>query len=58
MDANAINVFDAWLLGHLAGVAAQMGVAGSRGRMGLTTPAVVDEIAGWCTCHHARSGGV
>ena len=46
MDANAIHVFDAWLLGHLASVAAQMGVAGSRGRMGLTTPAVVDEVAG------------
>jgi hypothetical protein len=45
MDANAIHVFDAWLLGDLASVAAQMGVAGKRGRMGLTTPAVIDEVA-------------
>ena len=40
MEANAIHVFDAWLLGHLASVRPAMGVAGSRGRMGLTTPAV------------------
>jgi hypothetical protein len=46
MNAKAINSFDAWLLGQLANLATQMGVAGSRGRMGLTTPAVVDEVAG------------
>jgi hypothetical protein len=45
MAANAIHVFDAWLLGALASLAAQMGVPGHRGRMGLTTPAVVDELA-------------
>ncbi len=45
MGANAIHVFDAWLLGALASLAAQMGVAGHRGRMGLTTPAVVEQLA-------------
>ena len=45
MDANALHVFDAWLLGELARIAAQLGVAGRRGRSGLTTPVVVDELA-------------
>lgn len=44
MEAHAINAFDAWLLDRLAIVAARMEVAGHRGRMGLTTPAVVDEL--------------
>jgi hypothetical protein len=45
MDAQAIHVFDAWLLGELARIAAQLGVAGRRGRSGLTTPAVVEVLA-------------
>lgn len=45
MDAKAIHVFDAWLLGELARIAAEHEVAGRRGRSGLTTPAVVDELA-------------
>lgn len=45
MDANAIHVFDAWLLGSLANLAAQMDAPGHRGRMGLTAPAVVDRLA-------------
>lgn len=44
MDAHAINAFDAWLLDRLANVAAGLDVPGHRGRMGLTTPAVVDEL--------------
>lgn len=44
MDAYAINAFDAWLLDRLASVAARLEVPGHRGRMGLTTPAVVDEL--------------
>lgn len=46
MDANAIHVFDAILLGDLAHVATELGAGAHRGRMGLTTPAVVDELAG------------
>jgi hypothetical protein len=46
MDAKALHVFDAWLLGELARIAAQLDVAGRRGRSGLTTPAVIDELAG------------
>lgn len=45
MEAKAIHVFDAWLLGELARIAAELDVAGRRGRSGLTTPAVVDELA-------------
>lgn len=45
MEAHAINAFDAWLLDRLASVAARLEVPGHRGRMGLTTPAVVDELA-------------
>lgn len=45
MDANAIHVFDAWLLGTLANLAAQMDAPGHRGRMGLTALAVVDRLA-------------
>jgi hypothetical protein len=45
MEAHAINAFDAWLLDRLASVAARLDVPGRRGRMGLTTPAVVDELA-------------
>lgn len=45
IDARALHVFDAWLLGELARIAAELGVAGRRGRSGLTTPAVVDELA-------------
>lgn len=45
MQARAIHVFDAWLLGELARIAAELDVAGRRGRSGLTTPAVVDELA-------------
>ncbi len=44
MEAHAINAFDAWLLDRLASVAARLEVPGHRGRMGLTTPAVVDEL--------------
>lgn len=44
MEAHAINAFDAWLLDQLASVAARLEVPGRRGRMGLTTPAVVDEL--------------
>ncbi|MDQ6642005.1 MAG: hypothetical protein M3Y66_05855 [Actinomycetota bacterium] len=46
MDANAIHVFDAILLGDLAHVATELDAGAHRGRMGLTTPAVVDELAG------------
>ena len=46
MEAHAINAFDAWLLDRLASVAARLEVPGHRGRMGLTTPAVVDELGG------------
>lgn len=45
MEAKALHVFDAWLLGELARIAAELDVAGRRGRPGLTTPAVVDELA-------------
>ena len=45
MEANAIHVFDAWLLCTLAQLAAQLGAPGHRGRMGLTTPAVVDRLS-------------
>lgn len=45
MDAGVVTVFDAWLVEHLARVASWHGAAGGRGRMGLTTPAVVDEVA-------------
>ncbi len=45
IDAKALHVFDAWLLGELARIAAELDVAGRRGRSGLTTPAVVDELA-------------
>jgi hypothetical protein len=45
MDAHAINAFDAWLLDRLASVAARLDVPGHRGRMGLTTPVAVDELA-------------
>lgn len=45
MEANAINAFDAWLLCTLAQLAARMDAPGHRGRMGLTTPAVVDELS-------------
>lgn len=45
MAANAIHVFDAWLLGTLANLAAQMDAPGHRGRMGLTAPAVVGRLA-------------
>lgn len=44
MEAYAINAFDAWLLDRLASVAARLDVPGHRGRMGLTTPVVVDEL--------------
>jgi hypothetical protein len=44
MEAHAINAFDAWLLDRLASVAARLEVPGHRGRMGLTTPAVVEEL--------------
>lgn len=44
IEAHAINAFDAWLLDRLASVAARLEVPGHRGRMGLTTPAVVDEL--------------
>lgn len=46
MEAKAIHVFDAWLLGELARIAAELDVAGRRGRSGLTTPAVIDVLAG------------
>ena len=45
MEAKALHVFDAWLVGELARIAAELDVAGRRGRSGLTTPAVVDELA-------------
>lgn len=45
MEANAINAFDAWLLCTLARLAAQLDAPGHRGRMGLTTPAVVDRLS-------------
>lgn len=45
MDVNAIHVFDAILLGDLARVAAEFDAGARRGRMGLTTPAVVDVVA-------------
>ncbi|HEX2893780.1 MAG TPA: hypothetical protein VHO29_07230 [Marmoricola sp.] len=45
MEAHAINAFDAWLLDRLASVAARLDVPGHRGRMGLTTPVAVDELA-------------
>lgn len=45
MDANAIHVFDAWLIGTLPRLAAHQDVAGHRGRMGLTAPAVIAEVA-------------
>lgn len=45
MDANAIHVFDAWLLQTLAAHAARQDAAAKRGRLGLTTPAVIEELA-------------
>jgi hypothetical protein len=45
LDANAIHVFDAWLIGDLAARAAALGVPGHRGRSGLTAPVVVDQLA-------------
>jgi hypothetical protein len=45
MEAHAIDAFDAWVLSALASIAADMRVAGHRGRMGLTTPAVIDVLA-------------
>jgi hypothetical protein len=45
MDVNAIHVFDATLLGDLARGAAELDVGWHRGRMGLTSPAVVDVAA-------------
>lgn len=55
MDVNAIHVFDAILLGDLARVAAELDVAARRGRMGLTTPAVVDVVA---ECVHLSSRAI
>jgi hypothetical protein len=45
MDANAIHVFDAWLIGDLATRAAALGVPGHRGRSGLTAPVVIEQLA-------------
>lgn len=45
MDAGAIEVFDAWLIGELARVAHAADAPAHRGRMGLTTPAVVETVA-------------
>lgn len=55
MDVNAIHVFDAVLLGDLARVAAELNVGAHRGRMGLTTPAVVDVVA---ECVHLSSRAI
>ena len=41
---HAIVVFDAWLIGELARVAAETDAPAHRGRQGLTTPAVVDRV--------------
>lgn len=45
MDAKAINAFDAWLIDQLSWTATRMGVSGRRSRMGLTAPAVAEELA-------------
>lgn len=55
MDVNAIHIFDAVLLGDLARVAAELNVGARRGRMGLTTPAVVDVVA---ECVHLSSRAI
>lgn len=44
MDAGAIEVFDAWLIGELARGAHAADAPGHRGRLGLTTPAVVETV--------------
>ena len=45
LGANAIHVFDAWLIDALAARAAALGVPGHRGRSGLTAPVVIDGFA-------------
>ncbi|HET7385587.1 MAG TPA: hypothetical protein VFJ19_02875 [Nocardioidaceae bacterium] len=45
MDDHVLGVFDAWLIGELAQVAHYAEAAGRRGRMGLTTPGVVETVA-------------
>lgn len=45
IDDGAIGVFDAWLIGELARIAHAFEAPGHRGRLGLTTPAVVDHVA-------------
>lgn len=45
MDDNVVGVFDAWLIGELARVAYASGAPGRRGRVGLTTPSVVEIVA-------------
>lgn len=45
MDDNVVGVFDAWLIGELARVAYASGAPGHRGRVGLTTPAVVEIVS-------------
>lgn len=42
---DAIVTFDMWLLWDLAAIAHRLGSPGHRGRMGLTSPAVVEETA-------------
>lgn len=45
MDEGVVEVFDAWLIGELARVAHYSKAPGRRGRLGLTTPAVVETVA-------------
>lgn len=45
MDDGVVEVFDAWLIGELARVAHDSEAPGRRGRLGLTTPAVVETVA-------------
>ncbi len=60
MTDHAIAVFDAWLIGELARVAAAMDAPAQRGRQGLTTPAVVEcvgEQVGLCARTLRRRAG-
>jgi hypothetical protein len=43
----AVEVFDAWLLEELATVAYEIDAPARRGRFGLTSPEVVDAVAGY-----------
>lgn len=55
IDAKTLHVFDAWLLGELARIAAELEVAGRRGRSGLTTRPWSMSLRRQCTSRLAPS---